>query len=312
MNKRLHYIRFFLHNVPSTIFCGLAHKAKPIKRFRGEKGITVEKSGTFLQEKILSGEPFCAIRFGGSEIGCLNNYEKIQLGFRKTYKESVRWAMKVRAGFYPTDDKHLDEYSQKFEKEAAFADILAISGLHMEDYFAEKLTPKAKIVNNWAMEPLLGHWTPALKGKRVLVVSPFAKEIRSQYARREKLFPADPNILPEFELTVIEAPKTLGEETNFAKPSFMESLQALEDEIAKVPFDIALIGAGAYGSLLCFYCRSLGKSAIQSGGATQTLFGIIGKRWEKRPHVARWINQYWIRPENKPLGYEKIDNGAYW
>ena len=312
MNKRLHYVRFFLHNVPSTVFCALAHKSKPIKRFRGERGITTEKSGAFLRDKILSGEPFCAIRFGGSEIGCLNNHEKIQFGFKKTYKESVRWAMKVRAGFYPTDDKHFDDYSEKFEKEAGFADILAISGLHMEDYFAEKLTPHAKIISNWAMEPLLGLWTPALKGKKVLVVSPFASEIRSQYARREKLFPANSEILPEFDLTVIEAPKTLGEQTDFSYPSFMEALEATEKDISKISFDIALIGAGAYGSLLCFYCRSLGKSAIQSGGATQTLFGILGKRWEKRPHVARWVNEYWIRPENKPLGYEKIDNGAYW
>jgi hypothetical protein len=312
MGKKLHYIRFFLKNAPSTIHANLHHKAKQIKHFRGVKNITIESSGAFLKEKILSGEPFCAIRFGGSEISCLNNYEKIQLGFKKTFKDSVRWAMKVRAGFYPTDDQHLSEYCTFFAKKARFADILAISGLHMEDYFAEKLTPSAHIISNWAMEPLLGGWTTALKGKKVLVISPFAEEIRLQYSRREKLFPKEPDLLPEFQLTVIQAPETMGDSTDYRFPSFMRSLEEIENAISQTDFDIALVGAGAYGSLLCLYCRSIGKSAIQSGGATQTLFGIIGKRWENRPHVANRINEYWIRPANKPVGYEKIDNGAYW
>ena len=55
-----------------------------------------------------------------------------------------------------------------------------------------------------------------------------------------------------------------------------------------------------------------GKQAIQSGGATMTLFGIMGKRWEHRNHVAKHYNEHWIRPKSKIKGYEKIDQGAYW
>jgi hypothetical protein len=88
------------------------------------------------------------------------------LGFAKTYKDSVRWAMKVRAGFYPTDDQHLDEFAQEYQKRTGSVDMLAISGLHMEDYFYYKLTPKAQVITNWALEPLLGGWTPYLKGAR--------------------------------------------------------------------------------------------------------------------------------------------------
>ena len=43
-----------------------------------------------------------------------------------------------------------------------------------------------------------------------------------------------------------------------------------------------------------------------------TMFGIIGKRWENRNHVSRYINSYWIRPSLKPKGYKDIENGAYW
>jgi hypothetical protein len=312
MSKKSHYIHCFLRNAPSTIHASLHHKPKQISHFRGTKNITTESSGAYLKEALLAGRPICAIRFGASEIGCLNNHEKIVLGLKKTYKDSVRWAMKVRAGFYPTDDQHLNEYCDYYAAKIGLADTLAISGLHMEDYFAEKFLPKAHIISNWALEPLLGGWTSALKGKKVLVISAFADEIKFQYSRREKLFPKEPDLLPAFNLSVIQAPQTMGDSTDYRFPSFMRSLEEIENAIARTDFDVALIGAGAYGTLLCLYCRSLGKSALQTGGATQTLFGIIGKRWENRPHVASRINEFWIRPANKPLGYEKIDNGAYW
>lgn len=312
MKDQLIYIGAFLKNFPSTVFCSLAHKSKQIKHFRGTKNITTESSGILLKSLIEKGEPFAAIRFGGTEIGCLNNHEKIRVGFAKTYKEKVRWAMKVRAGFYPTSDKHLDEYCDLYEKRVGLADVLAISGLHMEDYFAKKYLPKATYISNWAMEPLLGAWTGALKGKKVLVISAFADDIVFQYSRREKIFPNEPDILPEFELYVLQAPMTMGDQTDYRFPSFMRSLEEIESQIRKIDFDIALIGAGAYGTLLTLFVKSLGKMAIQSGGATQTLFGIIGKRWENRPHVKNRMNEYWIHPSNKPKGYEKIENGAYW
>ena len=43
-----------------------------------------------------------------------------------------------------------------------------------------------------------------------------------------------------------------------------------------------------------------------------TLFGMIGKRWDKREHVAKYVNSSWVRPAEKPAGYEKIEGGAYW
>jgi hypothetical protein len=307
-----HYLRYFIKNAPSTLHGRLHHSPKRISSFRGEKKIDVSTSGLFLRQKIKEGKPFAAIRFGAVELSCLNNHEKIVLGFKKNYKPSVLSSMKLNAGFYPSDAEHLNAFCALYEKEIGQADVLAISGLHMEDYFAEKLLPHAHVITNWALEPLLGGWTPLLKGKKVLVISPFANEIVSQYARREKIFPNEPDLLPEFQLRVIASPLTLGEVSDFPFPTFFETLQDLEQKISQTDFDIALIGCGAYGTLLTLYCKSLGKMALQSGGATQTLFGIIGKRWEERDHVKKRINESWIRPENKPRGYEKIDKGAYW
>lgn len=314
MSSRTHYCRYFLHNVPTALRIRFAHKMGQTNHFAHTKNITIASSGKLIAEAIQAGKPFAAVRFGGSELCALNGYEKIRLGFKKTYKESVRWAMKVRAGFYPTDDEHLNEYCQLLGKELSKADLMGIMGLHMEDYFYEQLTPHAQVITYEAMEPLLGGWTPYLKGKKVLVVTAFAHEVSFQYARREKIFPKEPELLPEFELKVLQAPMTLGDSKDYRFPSFMRSLDEIKAAIAATDFDIALVGAGAYGTLLALYCKSLGKMAIQTGGATQTLFGILGKRWENRPHVASRVNEYWIRPDpsSKPKGYEKIDNGAYW
>jgi hypothetical protein len=312
MGQKTHYIRYFLKNVPAAIVCRLFHKQKQSTKFRGQKGITLSYSGEVLRAALTSGRPFAAIRFGATELGCLNNHEKIRLGFVKTYKDSVRESMKIRAGYYPTGDGHLNEYCGLYETKICAADILAISGIHMEDYFAEKYLPSAIVISNWAMEPLLGGWTPLLKGRKVLVISAFADEIAFQYARRAKLFPQEPELLPEFTLRVLQAPMTMGDSTDYRFPSFMRSLEEIELKIKNIDFDVALIGCGAYGTLLTLYVKSLGKQAIQTGGATQTLFGIIGKRWENREHVQKRVNEYWIRPNTKPKGYEKIDNGAYW
>jgi hypothetical protein len=314
MSERTLYLHYFNKNVPSALKEKIFHRQKETTSFCGQKGITIASSSQVLIDYLSSGKSFCAVRYGGSELSCLNGYEKIRLGFAKTYKESARWAMKVRAGFYPTDDKHLTEYSEYIKAHVGVADILAILGLHMEDYFYKKWTPNAKVITNWALEPLLGTWTPYLKGKKVLVISAFADEIVFQYGRREKLFPNEPDLLPEFDLKVLQAPMTMGESTDYRFPSFMRSLDEIEARIKDVDFDIALIGAGAYSLPLTLYCKSLGKMALQTGGATQTLFGILGKRWENRPHVANRVNEYWIHPDptKKPKGYEKIDNGAYW
>ena len=314
MSEQSTYLHFFAKNLPWAVRERLFHKQKPTVSFCGHQGINLDSSSLILAHAIAVGKPFAAVRHGGSELSCFNGYEKIRLGLAKTYSDSTRWAMKVRAGFYPTDDKHLTEYAESAKSRIKTADIVAISGLHMEDYFYEKWTPKAQVITNQALEPLLGTWTPFLKGKKVLVISAFADEILFQYSRREKIFPKEPDLLPEFELHVLQAPMTLGESTDYRFPSFMRSLDEIEARIKDVDFDIALVGAGAYGILLTLFCKSLGKMALQTGGATQTLFGILGKRWENREHVASRVNEFWIRPDpsKKPKGAEKIDKGAYW
>ncbi len=310
--KRRRYNKYFRKNLPNAISIRFFHKAKDVTNFAGQKGISESYSRDVIAKALFSSSPFAAIRIGGGELGALNNYEKIRLGKAKTYKELNFFRMKVESGWFPATEKMLDRFGELSLAAFADADLLGVCGYHMEDYFAHEYCPKATYIRNTMLEPLLGGWTPLLANKKVLIISSYSKEVEVQYGRREKIFPENEELLPKFaSLVTLDAPLTLGDETIEGSDSEKE-LVALEKKIDEIDFDIALIGAGAYGSLLALHCKKIGKQAMQLGGSLMTLFGIIGHRYENRDYVKRYINKDWIRPYNKPRGYEKIEQGAYW
>ena len=80
-------------------------------------------------------------------------------------------------------------------------------------------------------------------------------------------------------------------------------------------YDVALVSAGGYGSLICNHIYETGHSAIYVGGVLQMFFGLLGGRWlvERKAIVRMYVNQYWSRPKEseRPAGYKKIENGCY-
>lgn len=311
MGKKKRYLHWFRKNVISSIGMRLFHKAKSVEKWRGTKGPTMEETDKALSLAIDGGAPFAAIRFGAVELSCLNNHEKIELGLAKKYKDSVVYSMKNNAGFFPNDQANLKRYGDLLLPLLKETTFLGISGAHMEEYFAELYCPNAIPLLYEGFEPLHGHWSSHLEGKKVLVISPFASQIEEQYKKRESLFPLDSGILPSFSLLTIKAPLTCAD-ANIEGSSFFAELDKMKSAMASMDFDVALIGAGAYGTFLALEAKRLGKQGIQTGGATMTLFGLIGRRWDKREHVSKYVNSSWARPYEKPSGYEKIEKGAYW
>lgn len=309
---RLSYILNFLKSTP-TVLKYKFFKIKPkTDRIGDIKQISLEKGSATIFDYLRSTTPFAAIRFGAVELSCINNYEKIRFGFARKFKQSVVMSMKQNAGFYPTTQDNLTHYAKYMLNHLQETDVLGVSGIHMENYFYKNFANNAKVVQNWTLDPLIGQWSYLLKGKRVLVISPFAEQIEEQYKKRHLLFPHNPNILPDFQLITIKAVQTIADQIDERFGNWFEALDYLKVEILKHDFDIALVGAGAYGSPLCLYIKTLGKQAIQTAGATQLLFGIIGKRWENREYVKKHINEHWVRPKELPIGYQKVEKGCYW
>jgi hypothetical protein len=149
------------------------------------------------------------------------------------------------------------------------------------------------------------------------VIHPFEQTIVRQFEKRTLLF--DNNlILPSFTLKTLRAVQSLADEKNgLPFSNWFDALNSMKSKMEHIDFDVAIIGAGAYGFFLAEHCKSLGKTAIHMGGATQVLFGIKGKRWEdptSNDCLTDLMNKYWVYPSEleRPKGASRVENGCYW
>jgi hypothetical protein len=221
-------------------------------------------------------------------------------------------------GFFPLRLELIPQFVAVYEAAAREVDCLAIwnfkhGRFRMEERMFRDCSPGASLVDVHSLESwrYADPWTASLRGKRVLVVHPFVKSIRQQYGKRRYLF-ENPDVLPEFEsIQTLRAVQSIaGTHTDF--DTWFEALDSMCLEIKRTDFDVALVGAGAYGMPLASYVKKLGRKAVHMGGATQILFGIMGKKWEKS--LARFTNAHWSRPlpEETPSRYRAVEEGAYW
>jgi hypothetical protein len=229
------------------------------------------------------------------------------------------------AGFFPPRVDLLPRFLDVYERSARRIDCLGIWNFEngrwaIEERMFRDYSPHAALVSIRSLESWLYRepWTQALRGKRVLVVHPFDRSIRSQYAKRTRLF-ADERVLPELaSLDTVRAVQTVaGTPSPYA--TWFDALDAMREQVEAVEFDVAIIGAGAYGLPLAAHVKDMGRKAVHMGGVTQILFGIAGSRWERRipggyPPLTRFMNEHWTRPlpEETPAGFRSVDEGAYW
>lgn len=285
----------------------------------------------YVYNVLSQGKPCMVSKFGTIELAAALQYRmhlKAQIGEVKFshYKDfllgripSAGWLGKSlcrlcsNAGFFPDDVSLLSRYYDENVEAMKQIDILG-SYIYGEKYFAEELKQARRVNLDGYYAPFYYEhpWTRVLRGKRVLVVHPFAEDIKSQYARREKIW-ENQEILPEFTLITYKAVQSmLGTKTEYV--TWFDALQKMKDDISKIDFDIALVGCGAYGMPLAAHIKQMGRQAVHLAGWTQILFGIIGLRWQNNPRVAPMMNEYWIHPSKSsiPTNHTKVEGGCYW
>lgn len=289
-----------------------------------------------LYRKLEQDKPCMIARFGSTELTTLVNYLGVKYSNKSFLKyiksESLSWwwndniieQMQRWSGFFPPTLEKIEQFCELMMEDMKGVDVLG-SWLSNENYIEENIGDNTKIHLRflepfWAIEP----WTRSLKGKKVLVIHPFAETILQQYEKREYLF-EQKDILPEFaSLSVIKAVQTLGQASDEFEDWF-EALNSMKIQIDNTEFDVCLIGAGAYGFPLAAHIKRMGKKAVHLGGSLQLLFGIKGKRWEDPTYgVREWgipygfylslMNEYWVRPLNteKPSTADKVEGACYW
>ncbi|MRX63335.1 hypothetical protein [Maribacter luteus] len=313
------------------ILKGLKHlytiiTGKPAEEGRNWKLFSNKEYANELMYKTLMADGPCMIaRYGSTEMGNLINYIGVKKNNRSKKDfitgKSLKWwwepsimkQLQVWSGFFPATQKNIEAFCDLMLNDTQEVDILG-SWLLDEQYLAQGLI-KAKRVMLEDLEPFFcsNPWTRALKGKKVLVVHPFAETIEKQYQKRELLF--ENNLLPAFELKTIKAVQSVaGSETAFN--DWFEALEHMKQQIDAADYDVCIIGCGAYGFPLAAHVKRSGKKAIHMAGATQLLFGIKGKRWENYivwPYM-NLFNEHWVRPgdNEKPKNANVVEGACYW
>lgn len=273
--------------------------AKHIGFYNGEKRLklnNVFESDKIISEKIKSGKPFMAGRFGSSEIRGIFRDEFDILCFY--------------AGFFPRDKKLLGRFKKVYLDAAKSLDILAI--WNYKNHFINKIKlmktlPNIKYIYASDGNPTRA-WLKDLKGKKVLVIHPFKKTIEHQYKKNSEL-----GILPKLKsLEVIKAVQTLGDTEDPRFKTWFDALDFMKKEIDKKDFDIALIACGAYGLPLAAHVKSIGKQALHVGGWLQLIFGIRGGRWDNAKGVK--YTKHWTSPMKEDFleNYKVFEGGCYW
>lgn len=206
----------------------------------------------------------------GACYGAAVNATDLMVRYSGDYRKPLR-ASNTSRGLYCSTHSH-------FQRADA---ILARSGHYPRRVVRfEVIEPWIRPVAEGSDEDAL-HWTAALAGRTVLVVHPFDRSIRTQYAKggqalwgniSERVLP------PTMTLKIVRAPQNLGrsEESGAAGLGWREALRVLIERVdAAGPFDVALMACGGLGMPLGAYLRATNRSSMYMGGARAQPFAAL-------------------------------------
>lgn len=272
--------------------------------------MNANEGNDLIRRRILTSGPFMAARMGKVELDCVAR--------SKDFPESIINQAHTNAGIFSNGGKPdadmLERFKTAYLGSIKQADVMATWLGDAEKRIVDSLAPHAERVPLRSLEPYYhdNPWTGALEGLDILVIHPFANSIKAQYDKRKLLF-QDERVLPEFNLKTIKAVQSnAGNVVPYE--DWEDALYSMIDEMEVIKFDVAIIGAGAYGLPLAKAAKDLGRKAVQMAGATQILFGIKGGRWDEHDVIGRMYNENWIRPSaaETPFLAGSVENGCYW
>jgi hypothetical protein len=189
--------------------------------------------------------------------------------------------------------------------------VMNLLNMFKNDFIKKYNINNFTILNGTDFQDRIDHIFSMMNNKNILVISSFDGLIQQQFksGNLKKIYPNFPNIK---KLNTIKFPYCF--HNNGPHQNYFETLDIIFEEIKQIDFDIAILGCGAYGHMLCHKIdKHLNKDSIYVGGSIQTLFGIISSR--EKEHGKIKYNEYWISDiptEYRPANYKLIENGCYW
>jgi hypothetical protein len=308
------------------IIDALKRLARPItsQKFRieklryGSRPIVSAQSGNdLIRETLESGRPAAIGKLGGTELRVVRRYIKRRPAEGDTVQSwaGVDAMVHNLSGLYPKTPEVVSRFARLYIETTKQVDLLAAWYMPGEAAYVNEYLPDTRLFELRSLEPYFhaSPWSKALAGKRVVVVTPFEQSTRSQFERRGEVWKAKPEVLPDCELSVLRVP-LYPQMVDAEYPTWFEAFDYFRGRLDAVQFDILIAGAGAWSLPLCVHAKSLGKCGIHTGGATQILFGIRGRRWDDRDDFKLLFNDAWIRPSaaETPKKTSTVENACYW
>jgi hypothetical protein len=300
--------------MPSYSAVRRAALRKRIKRAYGERmAKSFEEAESLIASALAQGAPLAIGKVGTLEGEAAGFY----LSSRRSgapYPPILMDQLFLNVGLFPKTNDAIDRFCEALIDATSDVDLLGVQGFPGEDKVINSFARQAKIVPQRALEPWYCErpWSSFFAGKRVTVLSPFARTIARQFAHRDKIW-SDPRILPEFELRTVAMPLSPALRKP-EEPDWEVRMKRLVDQIEAAPYDVLVAGAGGVSLLLAVHARRTGRIGIHMGGPTQVLFGVRGRRWDDDPFFQEKINAFWVRPsgDETPTEAWRIENGCYW
>lgn len=273
---------------------------------------------------------FC-LSGGGSCLIGRNGTIELQVLHAGAGEPILRQQLELHAGVFPSTEESVAEWIRVYKAALNMIDTepivagwyaplrLAEESLLKQHCFSEMFIP-LRSLEPYYVSPML-RWTSLLEGKKVAVVSSFAKTIASQVERREDIWGVHADtLLPK---TTEWIPIQTGYAPALAqgRASWPEGINTWQDAVTYVRkrviesgASICIIGCGGLGMILGAELKRRGLQCIVLGGATQVLFGIKGRRWATHDIISKFWTDAWVWPslEETPLGSSKIEGGCYW
>lgn len=313
------YLKRVLRN---HLFLKYIHKEPVLWYYANRSTMSCKKANEYIASLIEADKPFMVSRFGYTECMVISQVMRARLfGYAKENNAVFNEWFKLLytgAGFFPFESELTEQFTDLLVGESiGQIDLMGTWYIPMEEFWVNEYMKNSKSTQLLSLEPWLSDnpWSAALEGKKVLIVHPFEKTIRSQYAKREKIFPGT-DILPKFDLITYKAIQTIAGEKDERFSNWFEALDYMFNEIKNIEFDIAIIGCGAYGMPLAAKLKKAGKKVIHLGGATQLMFGIRGRRWDDNypSKIATLFNENWVYPDKDEIPGEAsvVEGGCYW
>ena len=287
--------------------------------YLGRPLLNTRQASDFIRSHIEQNQPLMACRYGGDELNVTSATAAYQNGISRTLitkHHNLRYIYDS-AGVFPEGEETLLKFGQVMLECSSEIDLLGVWYNIMEDYVVKKYAPKTvQFTHLRNLEPWYDPehpWTASLKGKRVLIISPFVSTMKAQYEKRDSLFPGT-DILPECDIQFFKAVVSGGGQKDERFNDWFEALDYMYDKAMEIGFDVVILGCASYGFPLAARFKKAGKAAIQLGGATQLLFGIKGSRWDNHPIISKLYNDAWVRLSKDEYfsDINLVEKGCYW